>query len=100
MTMLVWWINKLALALFIVSFKVYQQPGVYQISQVYFSQSDLLSLDLVQISQTNWNKPGLFGKLVLWNSPQFVFIYLVCEYLVDNIATLVCMCAINRLYVI
>ncbi len=21
------------------------------------------------ISQTNWNKPGLFGKLVLWNSP-------------------------------
>ncbi len=24
----------------------------------------------VKISQTNWNKPGLFGKLVLWNSPQ------------------------------
>ncbi len=21
------------------------------------------------ISQTNWTKPGLFGKLVLWNSP-------------------------------
>ncbi len=24
----------------------------------------------LKISQTNWNKPGLFGKLVLWNSPR------------------------------
>ncbi len=24
------------------------------------------------VSQTNWNKPGLFGKLVLWNRPRDV----------------------------
>ncbi len=24
------------------------------------------------MSQTNWNKPGLFGKLVLWNRPRGV----------------------------
>ncbi len=24
------------------------------------------------VSQTNWNKPGLFGKLVLWNRPRGV----------------------------
>ncbi len=24
------------------------------------------------ISSTNWNKPGLFGKLVLWNSPLYM----------------------------
>ncbi len=33
-------------------------------SQIYFGPNQLT------ISQTNRNKPGFFGKLVLWNSPQ------------------------------
>ncbi len=42
---------------------------VYQISQVYLVSLTYCQLIWFKISRTNWNKPGLFGKLVLWNGP-------------------------------
>ncbi len=37
--------------------------GLFQLVWLILNQIKLT------ISQINWNKPGLFGKLVSWNSP-------------------------------
>ncbi len=41
-----------------------KQARLILFSRIYFEPNQLT------ISQTNWNKPVFFGKLVLWNSPQ------------------------------
>ncbi len=42
---------------------LFHKTGLFQL--VWF-----VVLILFKISPTNWNKPGLFGKPILWNNPQ------------------------------